>query len=64
MKNGWVRQMFSILEHFYQILSTDEANAILAASIFHYRTYSIHQAKGYLTKRAIATIVDIRSFCH
>jgi len=38
--------MFSILEHYYQILPTDEANATLTASIFDCRTYSIHQAKG------------------
>jgi cyclase len=30
-----------------------EADAVLAASIFHYRTYSIREAKDYLAERGI-----------
>ena len=41
------------LEHLYQALATGKADAVLAASIFHYRTYSIHQVKEYLVKRGI-----------
>ncbi len=42
------------LEHLYQALVTGKADAVLAASIFHYRTYSIRQAKDYLAERGIA----------
>jgi cyclase len=41
------------LEHLYQAVVTGKADAILAASIFHYRTYSISQAKEYLAERGI-----------
>ncbi|MDR9459393.1 MAG: imidazole glycerol phosphate synthase subunit HisF, partial [Dehalococcoidia bacterium] len=41
------------LEHLYQALVTGKADAVLAASIFHYRTYSISQAKEYLNIRGI-----------
>jgi cyclase len=41
------------LEHLYQALVTGKADAVLAASIFHYRTHSIQQAKDYLAERGI-----------
>ncbi len=41
------------LEHLYQALVVGKADAALAASIFHYRTYSIRQAKDYLAERGI-----------
>jgi len=41
------------LEHLYDALVTGKADAVLAASIFHYRTYSIQQAKEYLAERGI-----------
>ena len=41
------------LEHLYQALVVGKADAVLAASIFHYRTYSIRQAKGYLSERGL-----------
>jgi len=41
------------LEHLYQALVTGKADAVLAASIFHYRTYSIRQAKDYLAERGV-----------
>lgn len=47
------------LEHLYQALTTGQADAVLAASIFHYRIYSIRQAKTYLAKRGIPVRTDI-----
>lgn len=42
------------LEHFYEVIVKGEADAVLAASIFHYRTYTIKQAKKYLKRKGIA----------
>lgn len=42
------------LEHLYEAIAKGKADAVLAASIFHYRTYSIKQAKEYLKKKGIA----------
>ena len=41
------------LEHLYDALDRGQADAVLAASIFHYGTYSIAQAKEYLDARGI-----------
>ena len=41
------------LEHLYDALETGKAHAVLAASIFHYRSYSIREAKEYLAARGI-----------
>ena len=41
------------LEHLYEALIIGKADAVLAASIFHYQIYSIRQAKGYLAQRGI-----------
>ncbi|MGQ9632185.1 MAG: imidazole glycerol phosphate synthase subunit HisF [bacterium] len=41
------------LEHLYDGLVRGKADAVLAASIFHYRTYTIRQAKEYLKERGI-----------
>ena len=41
------------LEDLYQALVTGKADAVLAASIFHYGTYSIGKTKEYLIKRGI-----------
>ena len=41
------------LEHLYQALVAGKADAVLAASIFHYRTHSIRQAKDYLAARGV-----------
>jgi cyclase len=41
------------LEHLYQALLDGKADAVLAASIFHYRNYSIRQAKEYLAEKGI-----------
>ena len=40
-------------EHLYQVLSRGRADAALAASIFHFGTYSIRQTKEYLAERGI-----------
>lgn len=42
------------LEHLCEGLSSGKADAVLAASIFHYRTYTIQEAKQYLMGRGIA----------
>jgi cyclase len=42
------------LEHLYDALTTGRADAVLAASIFHYREYSIGEAKAYLGKKGVA----------
>jgi cyclase len=41
------------LEDLYQVLVTGKADAVLAASIFHYGTYSIGETKKYLAERGI-----------
>lgn len=41
------------LKHLYQALAEGKADAVLAASIFHYGEYSIRQAKRYLKRRHI-----------
>lgn len=42
------------LEHFYEGIVLGEAQAVLAASIFHFRTYSIREVKDYLREKGIA----------
>lgn len=41
------------LEHMAEGLTKGEADAVLAASIFHYREYSIKEAKDYLAAKGI-----------
>ena len=41
------------LEHLYDGFSKGCADAALAASIFHFRQYSIREAKEYLRERGI-----------
>ncbi len=41
------------LEHIYQGLTKGKADAALAASIFHFREYTIRQAKEYLKERNV-----------
>jgi cyclase len=41
------------LEHLYEALIIGKADAVLAASIFHYQIYSIRQAKDYLAARGV-----------
>ena len=42
------------LEHLAEVLARGNADAVLAASIFHFGTYSIAQAKQFLAQRGIA----------
>jgi cyclase len=41
------------LEHLYQALTEGKADAVLAASIFHFREYSISEVKRYLQDKGI-----------
>ena len=41
------------LQHLYDALHEGEADAVLAASIFHFGEYSIGEAKDYLTGRGV-----------
>lgn len=41
------------LEHLYEGLVIGKADAVLAASIFHYREYTISQVKSYLRGRGV-----------
>lgn len=42
------------LEHFYQAVAEGHAQAILAASVFHFGTFTIREVKEYLSGRGIA----------
>jgi len=46
------------LNHLYKAIVEGKADAILAASIFHYRTYSIHQVKTYLAGEGIPIRIE------
>lgn len=41
------------LEHFYEVLTEGKADAVLAASVFHYGEFSIRQVKEYLKSRGV-----------
>jgi len=41
------------LEHLYEGLALGRASAVLAASIFHYREYSVAQVKSYLKEKGV-----------
>jgi cyclase len=41
------------LEHLYEGLTAGQASALLAASIFHFGTYSIKEAKAYLQEKGV-----------
>jgi cyclase len=49
------------LEHLYEVLSTGRADAVLAASIFHYRQHTILEAKMYLDSKGIPVRLPVRS---
>ena len=42
------------LEHFYDVLTEGQADAVLAASLFHYKEMTIRELKEYLAGRGIA----------
>jgi imidazole glycerol-phosphate synthase subunit HisF len=41
------------LEHFAEVLEVGQADAVLAASLFHYGTFTVGQVKSYLASRGI-----------
>jgi cyclase len=42
------------LAHLYEGLTVGKADAVLAASIFHFRTHTVREAKAYLQERGVA----------
>jgi len=40
-------------EHFYEVFTEGKADAALAASIFHYKEYTVHDIKAYLSERGV-----------
>jgi imidazole glycerol-phosphate synthase subunit HisF len=46
------------LDHLYQGFVKGKADAVLAASIFHFQTYTISQAKAYLQERGVPVRSD------
>jgi cyclase len=42
------------LEHLYEGLTRGMADAVLAASIFHFRTHTVQEAKAYLAGRGVS----------
>lgn len=45
------------LEHFYEGVVDGHADALLAASVFHFRTFTVGQVKEYLSGRGIPVIL-------
>ncbi len=41
------------LEHFFDVVDQAGASAVLAASVFHFRTFSVRQVKEYLAGRGV-----------
>ena len=41
-------------EHFYEVLTTGQADAALAASLFHYKELEINELKQYLSERNVS----------
>jgi cyclase len=42
------------LEHFYDAVVEGGASVLLAASVFHFRTFSIRQVREYLASKGVA----------
>ncbi|MGB4304460.1 MAG: HisA/HisF-related TIM barrel protein, partial [Syntrophomonadaceae bacterium] len=42
------------LDHLYQAVTIGRADAVLCASIFHYREYTIKEAKQYLREKGVS----------
>ena len=45
------------LEHFYEAVVKGGASVVLAASVFHFRTFSIRQVKEYLRNKGLEVIL-------
>lgn len=41
------------MAHFYDVLTEGKADAVLAASVFHYGTFTVRQVKEYLKSRGV-----------
>lgn len=41
------------LEHFYDVLTEGKADAVLAASVFHYGMFTVREVKEYLKSRGV-----------
>ncbi len=41
------------LEHFYDVLTLGKADAVLAASVFHYGQFTVREVKDYLKSRGV-----------
>lgn len=41
------------LEHLYQVINEGKADAVLAASIFHFKEFTIEETKHYLQKKGV-----------
>ena len=41
------------LEHFYDVLTLGKADAVLAASVFHFGQFTVGQVKEYLTSKGV-----------
>ncbi len=41
------------LEHFYEVLTAGKADAVLAASVFHFGQFTVRQVKEYLRSRNV-----------
>ena len=41
------------LEHFYDVLTMGKADAVLAASVFHYGQFTVREVKNYLKSRGV-----------
>lgn len=41
------------LEHFYDVLTFGKADAVLAASVFHYGQFTVREVKDYLKSRGV-----------
>lgn len=46
------------MAHFYEVLTEGKADAVLAASVFHYGTFSIRELKAYLKKNHVEVRVQ------
>ena len=44
------------LEHFYSAVTDGKADILLAASVFHFRTFTVKQVKDYLSSKGIQVI--------
>ncbi|OIP42500.1 imidazole glycerol phosphate synthase subunit HisF [Candidatus Desantisbacteria bacterium CG2_30_40_21] len=51
------------IEHLYQALTEGMADAVLAASIFHFQEISIPEAKRYLQARGVIVSIPVEECC-